>query len=95
MARLEGKIALITGAGTGIGRACMELFAKEGATVFGVSRTQSNLDKTMSLVRASNGNGKTFSADLSQPEEVQNAIDDCLHLVWTHRRLTECRGSGL
>jgi len=79
MARLEGKIALITGAGTGIGRACMELFAKEGATVFGVSRTQSNLDKTMSLVRASNGNGKTYSADLSQPEEVQNAIDDCLH----------------
>ena len=79
MARLEGKIAPITGAGTGIGRACMELFAKEGATVFGVSRTQSNLDKTMSLVRASGGSGKTYSADLSQPEEVQNAIDDCLH----------------
>ena len=49
MARLEGKIALITGAGTGIGRACMELFSKEGATVFGVSRTQSNLDKTCLL----------------------------------------------
>jgi NAD(P)-dependent dehydrogenase (short-subunit alcohol dehydrogenase family) len=78
MARLEGKIALITGAGTGIGRACMELFAKEGAIVFGISRTQSNLEETLSLVQVSGGTGKTFSADLSQPDEVQNAIDDCL-----------------
>jgi NAD(P)-dependent dehydrogenase (short-subunit alcohol dehydrogenase family) len=78
MARLEGKIALITGAGTGIGRACMELFAKEGAIVFGISRTQSNLEETLSLVQVLGGTGKTFSADLSQPDEVQNAIDDCL-----------------
>jgi NAD(P)-dependent dehydrogenase (short-subunit alcohol dehydrogenase family) len=56
----------------------MELFAKEGAIVFGISRTQSNLEETLSLVQVSGGTGKTFSADLSQPDEVQNAIDDCL-----------------
>jgi NAD(P)-dependent dehydrogenase (short-subunit alcohol dehydrogenase family) len=56
----------------------MELFAKEGAIVFGISRTQSNLEETLSLVQVLGGTGKTFSADLSQPDEVQNAIDDCL-----------------
>ena len=36
MDRVKGKIALITGAGTGVGRACMKLFASEGAKVVGV-----------------------------------------------------------
>ena len=40
MDRLKGKVALITGAGTGVGRACMKLFAAEGAKVVGVSRTR-------------------------------------------------------
>ena len=47
MDRLKGKIALITGAGTGVGRACMKLFAAEGAKVVGVSRTKANLDETL------------------------------------------------
>ena len=52
MDRLKGKIALITGAGTGVGRACMKLFAAEGAKVIGVSRTQANLDETLAQVKA-------------------------------------------
>ena len=36
--RVQGQVAVITGAGTGIGRACFELFAREGATVVGVGR---------------------------------------------------------
>ena len=49
--RVEGKIAIITGAGSGIGEACMMLFAEEGATTVGVSRTQSALDDTLIKVR--------------------------------------------
>ncbi len=78
MGRLENKVALITGAGTGIGRACMVMFAKEGATVFGVSRTQKNLDETLGQVRAAGGEGSVFSADLSTPEGAEAAVNQCI-----------------
>ena len=58
MDRLKGKIALITGAGTGVGRACMKLFAAEGAKVVGVSRTKANLDETLAQVKAAGGDGR-------------------------------------
>src|SRR5271169_688440 len=58
MDRLKGKIALITGAGTGVGRACMKLFAAEGAKVVGVSRTKANLDETLAQVKAAGGEGQ-------------------------------------
>ena len=45
MGRMDGKVVIITGAGTGVGQAVMQLFSAEGAKVFGVSRTQANLDK--------------------------------------------------
>ncbi|MGB1884487.1 MAG: SDR family NAD(P)-dependent oxidoreductase, partial [Gammaproteobacteria bacterium] len=42
--RVEDKVTIITGAGSGIGEACMELFAAEGATVVGCGRRQNVLD---------------------------------------------------
>ena len=78
MGRLAGKIALITGAGAGIGRACMLMFAREGATVFGVARTQANLDETQRLVRKAGGEASVYSADLSDPDRAEAAIDECI-----------------
>ena len=78
MDRLKGKVALITGAGTGVGRACMKLFAAEGAKVVGVSRTQTNLDETLAMVKAIPGEGKVVAADLSKPEGAQKAVTDTL-----------------
>ena len=51
MRRLDGKVAVITGAGSGVGRAAMVLFGREGAFVVGASRTQKNLDETMQSLR--------------------------------------------
>lgn len=65
MARIEAKVAVITGAGSGIGRACMQLFAREGAVVVGCSRTQSNLDETLKLVTDAGGEGLVVAADLA------------------------------
>jgi len=78
MGRLQGKIAMVTGAGTGIGRACMVMFAREGATVFGVSRTQANLDETLRLVEQAGGNGSVYSADLADPVRAEAAVDECV-----------------
>jgi NAD(P)-dependent dehydrogenase (short-subunit alcohol dehydrogenase family) len=78
MDRLKGKIALITGAGTGVGRACMKLFAAEGAKVVGVSRTKANLDETLAQVKAAGGEGQVVAADLSKPEGAETAVAETL-----------------
>ncbi len=72
--RVKDKIAVITGAGTGIGRACMTLFAREGATVVGVSRTQKNLDEALVDVHAIGGRGMVLAKDLSKPESSDEIV---------------------
>ncbi|MBM4226880.1 MAG: SDR family oxidoreductase [Gammaproteobacteria bacterium] len=72
--RLKDKVAIITGAGTGIGRACFELFAAEGAKVMGVSRTQSNLDEALAAVQASGGEGQVLARDLSQAQSADDIV---------------------
>jgi NAD(P)-dependent dehydrogenase (short-subunit alcohol dehydrogenase family) len=49
--RLDGKVALITGAGSGIGRQASLLFAAEGAAVVAVDRDKASADETVALVR--------------------------------------------
>jgi len=77
MGRVGGKVAVITGAGSGVGRACMRLFAAEGATVVGVSRTQSNLDETLAQVRSDGGDGVVIARDLS----VDTAAEEVFQLA--------------
>ena len=72
--RVKDKITVITGAGTGIGRACMSMFAREGATVVGVSRTQKNLDEALVEVHALGGRGMVLAKDLSQPESCDEIV---------------------
>lgn len=71
MGRLDGKIALITGAGTGMGRETMLVFSREGAKVAGCSRTQSDLDETKQLVEGAGGEAFVMIADVSN----SNACD--------------------
>ena len=53
--KLEGKIAIITGAGKGIGREAALAVAAEGATVVAVARTQADLDETVRLIEDNGG----------------------------------------
>ncbi|MDZ4235207.1 MAG: SDR family NAD(P)-dependent oxidoreductase, partial [Dietzia sp.] len=53
--RLEGKVAVITGAGSGMGRAMAELFASEGAKIVAADWNQESLDETVALVTGAGG----------------------------------------
>jgi NAD(P)-dependent dehydrogenase (short-subunit alcohol dehydrogenase family) len=62
--RLQGKVAVITGASSGIGRATFELFGREGATVVGTARREAALQEGLGKVKSDGGDGIVVPADL-------------------------------
>jgi len=69
-----GKVALVTGAGSGIGRAAALRFAARGAQVAVVNRTASKGLETVDLIRAEGGSAEFFQADLSAADAVAPMI---------------------
>ncbi len=67
--RFEGKVALITGAASGIGRAVALRLAAEGAQVFGHDLNADGLAETAALVAAAGGTMETRAGDISQAAE--------------------------
>ena len=61
MGKLEGKIAIVTGSGKGIGRDAALAIAAEGATVVTVARTQSDLDETVKMIEDAGGTAISLS----------------------------------
>ncbi len=74
MKRIEGKVAIVTGAGSGIGRASAILFAQEGAKVVVTCRTALNGEGTVRMIRKEGGEALYVKADVSQTKDVEMIV---------------------
>jgi NAD(P)-dependent dehydrogenase (short-subunit alcohol dehydrogenase family) len=75
MPRLEGKVAVITGAGTGIGRATAKLFAQEGARVVVAELNAEAGEQTAQLIVQVGGEAIAITTDVTEPDSIQATID--------------------
>src|SRR5213083_1991180 len=76
--RLKEKRALITGGGTGIGRATAELFAREGASVVVSGRRRGELEETVRRVQERGGNALLVEGDVSRPEDAERMVREAV-----------------
>jgi NAD(P)-dependent dehydrogenase (short-subunit alcohol dehydrogenase family) len=81
---LDGKIALVTGGGSGIGRATALAFAREGAKVLIADVIVDSAKETLQMIKEAGGEGMVTKVDVSQSEEVESMVNQ---LVDTYGRL--------
>ncbi len=72
--KLMGRIAVITGAAAGIGRAACLLFAQHGASVAAIDRDETGNVETVEKIRGSGGKAEAFTADVSSARDVEDVV---------------------
>lgn len=74
MTALHGKIALVTGASSGLGAETARLFSEQGATVFGIGRDRDRLASVFANVHG----GSHAALDITSPKACRTAVEQCL-----------------
>jgi len=72
--RLDGKVAIITGAGSGIGREASIIFAREGAAVVCADVKIETAEETVATIREHGGKASAFKADVSKESDVEHLV---------------------
>jgi len=99
--RLEGKVALITGAGSGMGRAASELFGREGARVIVTDVDERGGNETVDAVRAAGGDATFVRADVAEWSDCQamvaKAVDTYggLHVLYNNAGIFPADDGGV
>ena len=77
---LKNKVALVTGAGKGIGRACAIALAQAGAKVVIISRTKSDLDKVSKIIKRTKGSSQSFVCDVTHASKFNTIVNSLKRL---------------
>ncbi len=101
MMRLKGKVAIVTGAGSGFGQGIAERFAAEGASVIVNDINPDHGEKVAAAIRTAGGQAKFVAADVSNGEQVESLRDETikafggLHVVVNNAGISHRNQSAL
>lgn len=81
--RLKGKAALVTGAGSGIGKAIAVAFGREGARVMSADRNAETAERTAAEIRAAGGDAKSVQADVGKADDCARQVAETISAFGT------------
>jgi dihydroanticapsin dehydrogenase len=91
-ARLENRVAFVSGAGSGMGRAAARLFAREGAGVAAVDLSETGASETAAQIAAGGGEALVVRADVTREDDVKAAVEQTLARFGRIDTLLACAG---
>lgn len=95
MGAMDGSVAMVTGAGRGIGRAIAKVYAREGARVAVVSRTPATVDQVVAEITAGGGTALGITCDVGVKEQVLAAVEQTIAAFGTvHVLVNNAQGFG-
>jgi len=78
MQRFQNKVVMVTGASSGIGRACAQRIASEGGNVFCLDVAEAAVKETVALIQQQQGQAAMYLCDVSNSAQVKQAIEQCV-----------------
>ena len=78
MNRFENRVVMVSGAASGIGRACAERFAAEGASVFCIDLNAAGLETAVAEIASAGGEASARACDVSSEADVKACVADCV-----------------